>query len=248
MEEDFKAVWYKRSIEIDEQVMWLEKWTPEFKPDEDSPIVLVWVLLPGLPFHLHTWNYVKQVVAPIGTPLTMDAATENRTRPSMAKVRVEVNLTKTKLNSIFVGTEDENCPRKGFYQKIEYENVPKFCTHCKILGHSILQCSRVEKKKVEELVNKENRKIMQNNKVQVEESVDDDNVVENNQQEMQNATEKQGLDKPQETTDTRMEQSIVEANKPKNYTEAKNGSVLKEKLDRIKRKRKKKASKEEEQD
>ncbi|XP_060211621.1 uncharacterized protein LOC132639155 [Lycium barbarum] len=181
MEEDFKAVWYKRSIEIDEQVMWLEKWTPEFKPDEDSPIVPVWVLLPGLPFHLHTWNYVKQVVAPIGTPLTMDAATKNRTRPSMAKVRVEVNLTKTKLTSIFVGTEDENFPRKGFYQKIEYENVPKFCTHCRILGHSILQCRRVEKKKVEEVENKENRKLTQNNKVQVEESVDDDNVVETNQ-------------------------------------------------------------------
>ncbi|XP_059302160.1 uncharacterized protein LOC132054115 [Lycium ferocissimum] len=209
MEEDFKAVWYKRSIEIDEQVMWLEKWAPEFKPDEDSPIVPVWVLLPGLPFHLHTWNYVKQVVAAIGTPLTMDAATENRTRPSMAKVRVEVNLTKTKLTSIFVGTEDENCP-----QKVE-----------------------------ESLEVKENGKIRQNNKIQVEESVDDDNVIESIQQEMENEAEKQGLDKPQEVTDTRMDHPSVEANKQKKFIEAKSGSVLKEKLDRIKRKKKKKPPK-----
>ncbi|XP_060188384.1 uncharacterized protein LOC132617405 [Lycium barbarum] len=126
-EDDFKTVWYRRSIEIDEQVMWLEKWTPEFKPHKDSPVVLVWVLLPGLPFHLHSWNYIKQIVAPIGTPLMMDPATENRTRPSMAKVRVEVNLTETKINSISIGTENENCPRKGFYQKLEYENAAKFC-------------------------------------------------------------------------------------------------------------------------
>ncbi|XP_060186388.1 uncharacterized protein LOC132615817 [Lycium barbarum] len=107
----------------------------------------------------------------------MDAATENRTRPSMAKVRVEVTLTKTK-----------------------------------ILGHSILQCRRVEKKKVEELEDKENRKIRQNDKVQVEEIVDVDNVVENNLQEAENEAEKQGLDKPQETSSTRMDHSIVEAN------------------------------------
>lgn len=32
------------------KVMWLEKCTRDFKPDEDSPIVLVWVLLQSLPF------------------------------------------------------------------------------------------------------------------------------------------------------------------------------------------------------
>ncbi|CAN4126450.1 unnamed protein product [Withania somnifera] len=58
-EEDYDTVWFRRSIEIEGQIMWLEKWTPDFKPDEDSLIVPVWVLLPGLPFHCHTWNYVK---------------------------------------------------------------------------------------------------------------------------------------------------------------------------------------------
>lgn len=32
------------------KVMWLEKCTRDFKPGEDSPIVLVWVLLRSLPF------------------------------------------------------------------------------------------------------------------------------------------------------------------------------------------------------
>ncbi|KAM3360625.1 hypothetical protein P3S68_015479 [Capsicum galapagoense] len=53
-EDDFKSVWFRRSIEIDGQVMWLEKWTPDFNPEEDSPIVPIWVLLPWLQFHYHS--------------------------------------------------------------------------------------------------------------------------------------------------------------------------------------------------
>ncbi|XP_060212213.1 uncharacterized protein LOC132639829 [Lycium barbarum] len=127
--------------------MWLEKWTPDFRPDVDSPIVPTWVLLPSLPIHCHSWHYVKQIVGTIGTPLSMDLATENRTRPSMAKVRVEIDLTKPKIDSVWIGVEDDDSPLKGFTQKIEYENVPKYCRHCKLLGHSILQCRHAEKKK-----------------------------------------------------------------------------------------------------
>nr|XP_033516369.1 uncharacterized protein LOC104112999 [Nicotiana tomentosiformis] len=144
-EDDFKSVWFKRSIEIEGQIMSLEKWTPDFKPDVDSPIVPVWVLLPELSFHCHTWHYVKQIAGPIGTPLSMDIATDYRTRPNIAKVRVEVDLTKPKLNSIWVGSEDEQSPLNGFTQNLEYENVPKYCRHCKLLGHSILQCRKIEK-------------------------------------------------------------------------------------------------------
>ncbi|XP_059277823.1 uncharacterized protein LOC132032010 [Lycium ferocissimum] len=102
--------------------MWLQKWHPDFKPEEDSPIVPVWVLLPKLPFHCHAWHYVRQIVAPVGIPLNMDAATTSRTRPGMAK-------------------------------KLEYESVPKFCTYCKKLGHSLGQCRFANKKK--EITNEE---------------------------------------------------------------------------------------------
>ncbi|XP_059294716.1 uncharacterized protein LOC132047729 [Lycium ferocissimum] len=76
-------------------------------------------------------------------------ATENRTRPSMAKVRVEVDLNKPKIDSVWIGIEDEDSPLKGFTQKFEYENVPKFCRHCKLIGHTILQCRHAEKKQAE---------------------------------------------------------------------------------------------------
>lgn len=144
-EEDFKVVYFKHVIEIEGQPMWLSRWTPDFTPEEDSPITLVWVLLPKLLFHLHTWHYVKQILSPIGTPLGMDVATKGMTRPSMAKVRVEIDLTKPRLDHIFVGQRNAANPLQGHEQKIEYEGVPKYCTHCRLLGHSINQCRRLGK-------------------------------------------------------------------------------------------------------
>lgn len=36
-EEDFTNVWYHRiSIEIEAKTMWLDKWSPDFKPHQDS--------------------------------------------------------------------------------------------------------------------------------------------------------------------------------------------------------------------
>ncbi|XP_060195140.1 uncharacterized protein LOC132624363 [Lycium barbarum] len=141
-EADFKNVWYRRVIEIDGMQMWLQKWTPDFKPEEDLPLALARVLLPSLPFHLYSWHYIKRLVCSIGTPLTLDAATSGRTRPSMAKVRIELDLLKHRLDSIWVGLEDTNAPLRGFYQKIEYEGVPKYCKHCRKLGHNMKEFSR----------------------------------------------------------------------------------------------------------
>lgn len=149
-DEDFNTIWKKRVIEIEGLQMWLQKWSPNFKPEEDLPIAPIWVMLPQLPFHMHTWHYAKQIASAIGTPLGMDIATRGRTRPSMAKVKVEVDLFKPLLSNVWVGDEDVNSPLKGFTQKIEYEGVPKYCRHCKKMGHSLIESRVVEKQKLAE--------------------------------------------------------------------------------------------------
>lgn len=40
-DEDYSTVWYRRSVDIEGNQMWLQKWSPDFKPEEDMPIVLV---------------------------------------------------------------------------------------------------------------------------------------------------------------------------------------------------------------
>ncbi|KAK4370176.1 hypothetical protein RND71_009651 [Anisodus tanguticus] len=91
----------------------------------------------------------------IRSKFTEKRGEDHRTRPSMEKVRLEVNLTKPKVNSIFVGIKEDSSPLKGFYQGLEYENVSKYCRFCKILRHSIVQCRKVEQKEVEEKVKAE---------------------------------------------------------------------------------------------
>ncbi|XP_009801081.1 uncharacterized protein [Nicotiana sylvestris] len=145
-EDDFKTVWFNRIIEIEGMQMWLQKWSPDFKPEEDLPIAPAWVLIPGLPFHMHDWYYIKQLLSSVGRPLALDVATFGRTRPSMANMRVEVNLLKPLPDSVFVGQEDDESPLKGFTQKLEYEEVPKYCKHCRKLGHNMINRRVLEKK------------------------------------------------------------------------------------------------------
>ncbi|XP_059315733.1 uncharacterized protein LOC132066438 [Lycium ferocissimum] len=97
----------------------------------------------------------------------MDATTKGRTRPSMAKVRIEIDLTKPRLNKIWVGLRNAVIPLQGFEQKIEYKGVPKYCNYCRLQGHYMNQCRRMEKDKVErEDFDKNNQEKNKNNRDQ----------------------------------------------------------------------------------
>ncbi|OIT35885.1 hypothetical protein A4A49_16517 [Nicotiana attenuata] len=81
----------------------------------------------------------------------MDIATRGKTIPSMAKVRLEVDLLKPLLTNVWVGDEDDDSPLKGFEQKLAYENVPKYCKHCKKLGHSMMSYRVLERRRANEV-------------------------------------------------------------------------------------------------
>ncbi|OIT29282.1 hypothetical protein A4A49_35251 [Nicotiana attenuata] len=89
-EEDINTVWFRSVIEIEGQQMWLQKWSPNFKP---------------------------------GGPACC---------------------------SVYVGQIYDNAPQKGFVQKIEFEGVPKYCKFCRKLGHNMINCRALERKKAAE--------------------------------------------------------------------------------------------------
>ncbi|KAG5594364.1 hypothetical protein H5410_035596 [Solanum commersonii] len=91
---------------------------------------------------MHTWQYIKQIVSSVSKPLEIDLATKGRTRLSMAKVRVEIDLLKPQHESVYVVLIHENSLQTGFMQKLEYEGIPKYYKHCKKLGHTT-NCRRV---------------------------------------------------------------------------------------------------------
>ena len=60
------------------------------------------------------------IASMVGRPLCMDNATMQLTRPSVARINVEVNLLHKLPSRIWIGT----CTGKGgFWQSVEYEAV-----------------------------------------------------------------------------------------------------------------------------
>ncbi|KAH0765283.1 hypothetical protein KY285_001154 [Solanum tuberosum] len=139
-EEDFKTIYSKNVINLDEEnSMKIQKWSTKFKPEADT-LAPVWINLPNLPWHYYEWAALCRIVSPIGNPIIMDKATQSKTRPTMAKLKVEIDLLKPLVHEVAVVIKNPKGEIEKFDQKIEYETIPAFCAHCKIQGHTALKC------------------------------------------------------------------------------------------------------------
>ncbi|KAK4730433.1 hypothetical protein R3W88_023421 [Solanum pinnatisectum] len=138
-EADHIAVWTKQKMYIAGQLMKLQVWTPTFKPAEDTPIVPIWVTLPELPWHCYYMDILTPLLSPIGKALYLDSATMQKTRGSVAKVRVQIDITKDRPQHVWLGFSEKD-PSIGKWQIIEFEDVPLYCLYCKHQGHSIGEC------------------------------------------------------------------------------------------------------------
>lgn len=79
------------------------KWTVDFKPEEKTSIVLILILLHQLPWHLFNWQVVSKMVSEVGVVVAPDQVTYSKPMGNMAKVKVEIELLKTKLDQIWLG-------------------------------------------------------------------------------------------------------------------------------------------------
>ncbi|CAH9124929.1 unnamed protein product [Cuscuta epithymum] len=143
IEEDYIRCWNRQFWDIFGSTMRVTKWTPDFKPNVESPVVPVWLALEGLPIHLQDRRALFDIVGLIGRPLKLDAATTSLARPSVARVFAEVDVSKTLPNKVWI-----NCGSSGFAQSIVYENRPLYCNHCLHLGHSDSVCIKKKERQL----------------------------------------------------------------------------------------------------
>ncbi|KAH0713632.1 hypothetical protein KY289_009591 [Solanum tuberosum] len=68
------------------------KWDPLFDPEEETTTTIAWISFPSLPPNLFGKETIFSMAAAVGRPLQVDMATQNRTRPSCARAKVEVDL------------------------------------------------------------------------------------------------------------------------------------------------------------
>ncbi|KAH0736788.1 hypothetical protein KY285_012495 [Solanum tuberosum] len=162
-EADHIAVWTKQKMFIAGHLMKLHVWTPTFKPAEETPIVPIWITLPELPWHCYYMDILTPLLSPIGKALYLDSATMQKTRGSVAKVRVQIDITKERPQHVWLGFSKKD-PSLGKWQIIEFEDVPPYCLYCKHQGHIIGECplkerdEEIKKRKDEEAGKKEQEK------------------------------------------------------------------------------------------
>nr|GMC92347.1 TMV resistance protein N-like [Ipomoea batatas] len=143
LESDFKKARIQGQITIDGAKAWFTRWTADWCESRDSPLALVWIELPNLPLHLFNFESITRICAPIGRAIDLDSATCRRSRPSVAKVRLEIDVSKPMIDKIrieIVNGYGGNGGAKGLWQRIVYGRMPRFCIECGRFGHVRLNC------------------------------------------------------------------------------------------------------------
>ncbi|PSS04083.1 protein of unknown function DUF4283 protein [Actinidia chinensis var. chinensis] len=117
----------------------LLKTMPQFSRFENEAISCfpVWIQLRNLPLELWSPNALGKICSKIGKPIHTDKMTATMERVSYARCLVEVNMAKELTHSVII-----NLPNGDTFEQVMfYENLPRFCTHCKVVGHSEAGCS-----------------------------------------------------------------------------------------------------------
>ncbi|KAK4363837.1 hypothetical protein RND71_015195 [Anisodus tanguticus] len=85
--EDFDTLMSRQTFEIKEKtkpyLMRTFKWDVTFNPSEESRFAYGWISFPGLSPHYYGESTLFSLAAARGTPIAIDAATLNKTRPSL---------------------------------------------------------------------------------------------------------------------------------------------------------------------
>ncbi|XP_010272338.1 PREDICTED: uncharacterized protein LOC104608143 [Nelumbo nucifera] len=134
-EEDSIRVWLLEDIFIKDFLLRFLKWMPGLELGWEPSMVPLWISLPMLLINLYNDKYLRSIVQVAGRVIKVDLATTHLTRTTTARVCMEVDLLKENPSRVWV-----RLGKEGFWQKIVYENLPKYCTFCFKHGYGEGEC------------------------------------------------------------------------------------------------------------
>ncbi|XP_020596744.1 uncharacterized protein LOC110036604 [Phalaenopsis equestris] len=138
VEEDYARIFAKQSLVTAEVTMKIQKWTSDFDPSKEPPVVPIWYKLPDLPLPFFKFIALFNIGRALGTPLKVDTPTFNKARLAIARIQVERDVTLPEVKRIWIGSENE-----GFWKETLAEQKPYYCQHCKMFGHILDRCYRL---------------------------------------------------------------------------------------------------------
>ncbi|XP_068466565.1 uncharacterized protein [Phaseolus vulgaris] len=94
-----------------------------------------WVRIYHFPLEYWKPRTIFSIVRGIGTTLSLDEHTMRKNRGMFARVLVDIDLLSPLSDQLLVERPDF-----AFVASVEYEWLPPFCSHCKMIGHELAQC------------------------------------------------------------------------------------------------------------
>jgi len=116
----------------------------KFQAAEETTQALAWISFPDLKPTYFVKESIFSLATTVGKPLQLDMATINKTRPSCARVKVQVDLMSEFPRFIEMDIMNEDTKVSRIEKlKIQYDFLPKYCTHCKVQGHVEEDCKHL---------------------------------------------------------------------------------------------------------
>lgn len=115
--------------------MSVTKWTLDYDPQYNRPIVPVLVSMHRLPLFLHERSALFDIARMSGSPLWLDSATLTGSYPSVVQICVEIDFSKSLPSKLYIRGGDFD-----FYPIVTYEDLPAYCSQCRVLGHDLKTC------------------------------------------------------------------------------------------------------------
>lgn len=131
-------LWLKGNWNLLGYPMRVFKWSVDFQLSFEPSVIPTWIGLDGLPIHLFNKSTLFSIANLVGKLMKIDEPTANLSRPSVTRICVEVDLLKSLLARIWIGTGGST----NFWQRVCYEDLPSYCNHFLKIGLSPNQCKK----------------------------------------------------------------------------------------------------------
>lgn len=110
----------------------------------------------GIALTLFYMEILRGLLSPIKKALHFDLASFQKIRGSVARAKIQIDLTKSRPYHVRLGFDDKQDENgEGQWLEVQYENIPEYCLYCKHLAHNIQDCP-VRQKDEENKKNKNN--------------------------------------------------------------------------------------------
>lgn len=101
----------------------------------------VWIRIFNLPLEFRKLQNLMNISMGVGLPIKIDPLTLSLYHGLYARILVEVDLAKPITRRVLVTMKDASGDNEiEFFVEVVFENLPKFCEECKMVGHDVLGC------------------------------------------------------------------------------------------------------------